>query len=326
MMQEGYMPLPRRVIAISIALMGVSAVAALAQDFPQRPLRLVTQEVGGGPEFAARQLAQGLAGPLGQPVIVENRGGGGSFSGEIVAKAVPDGHTLLVTGGSFWTAPLFRKSPYDPVNDFAPISLLVNSVILLVVPPAAPIKSVKDLIEVAKARPGQLNYAAGTAGTITHLTAELFKSMAGVDIVYVPYKGSGPAIIGLIGGQVELMFATSASVAPTIKAGKLRAVAITSPRTSALFPELPTVAATVPGYDAGGRAAMFAPRRTPAAIINRLNREVEKVLNQPEVKERFANIGVEIVASTPAQLAAAVKSEIARMSKMVKDTGLKVVE
>jgi tripartite-type tricarboxylate transporter receptor subunit TctC len=317
----------------STAWMGVSAVllqmcssvaTVEAQNFPQRTIRLVTQEVGGGTDFAARQLAQGMSAALGQPVIVENRGGGGSISGEIVARASPDGHTLLVTGSSFWVSPLFRKAPYDPLRDFVAVSMLLNSPNVLVVPPAVPIKTVKDLIDMAKARPGALNYAAGTSGTITHLSAELFKAMARVNIVHVPYKGTGPAVAATVAGQVDLMFATSSSSAPLVKAGKLRAIAATSARPSALYPELPVVAATVPGYESGGATALFAPPGTPAVIVRRLHRETVSLLHHRDVKERFFNVGVETVAGTPEQLAASVKSEMTRLGKVIKDAGLRL--
>ena len=310
-------------LVAGVMVLGAGTSAVSGQSYPQRSVRLVTQETGGGPDFAARLIAQGLTGPFGQPVIVENRGGGGSISGDIVSKAAPDGHTLLVTGGSFWVATLFRKASYDPVKGFTPVSMLVNSLILLVVPPSSPVKTVKDLIELAKANPGQLNYGAGTPGSITHLSAELFKSMAGVNIVHVPYKGSGPAVIGVIGGQVDMMLATSASVATHVKSGKVRAVAITSARPSVLYPDLPTVAATVPGYDSGGATAMFAPPRTPTSITDRLHRELVRLLEQLDVKEKFQSIGVEIVAGTPEHLASVVKTEMARLGKLVKEAGLR---
>ena len=261
---------------------------------------------------------------MGQPVIVENRGGGGSISGEIVTKAAPDGYSVLVTGSSFWGAPLLRKTTYDPVRGFAPVSFLVNSPNVLVVYPSLPVKTVKDLIDMAKAKPGQLNYASSSVGSSVHLAAELFKSMAGVDIVHIPYKGSGPAFIALIGGQVQLMFGTAPSTAVHLKSGKLRALAISSPKPSALYPDLPTIAATVPGYETGGATAMFAPPKTPAAIVNRLNREVVTLLNQPDTKEKFLNVGSEVVASSPEQLGASVKADMARLGKVVKEAGLRL--
>ncbi|MBI4190578.1 MAG: tripartite tricarboxylate transporter substrate binding protein [Betaproteobacteria bacterium] len=297
---------------------------ASSQNYPSRPIRLVTSEPGGGTDFAARTIALGIAGPLGQLVIVDNRGGGSNIAGEIVTRATADGHTLLVTGGSFWVGPLFRKTTYDPIKGFSPISLLVKSPNILVVNPSVAANSVGDLVALARAKPGALNYASGGIGTSSHLAAELFKYMAGVDIVHIPYKGSGAVNINLIGGQVQLTFATVASVASHIKAGRLKALAVTSAKPSTLVPDLPTVAATVPGYDTGGATAMFASPGTPAAIVSRLNREVVRLLNQADVREKFFNVGVETVGSSPEQLAATVKSEMARLGKVVKDAGIRV--
>jgi tripartite-type tricarboxylate transporter receptor subunit TctC len=221
---------------------------------------------------------------------------------------------------------LFRKAPYDAIRDFAPVSMLLNAPSVLVVPPASSIRTVKDLIDTAKARPGTLNYGGGTVGTITHMSAELFKSMAGVNIVHVPYKGTAAALVGVLASQVDLMFATSATAAPHLKSGKLRALGVTSIRASALYPELPTVAATVPGYESGGATAFFAPARTPAAIVSRLNREIARFLGRADVKEKFLGIGVETVAGTPEQLAAVVKSEMLRLRKVIKDAGLRIDE
>lgn len=295
-----------------------------SQTYPVRPVRLVTAEAGGSTDFVARVMAQGLTGPLGQPVIVDNRGAGGGISSEIVTHAAPDGYTVLVTGSSFWGAPLFRKTPYDPVQGFTPVSFLVNSPNVLVVNPQLPVKTVRDLIDLAKAKPGLLNYGSSSAGSSVHLAAELFKAMAGVDIVHIPYKGSGPAFIGVMSGQVQMMFGTAPSVAPYIKSGKLRALAVSSARQSAVYPELPTIAATVPGYETGGATAMFAPPKTPAAIIGRLNREAVNFLAQSEVKEKFLNVGSEVVASSPQQLANSVKADMVRLGKVVKDAGLRV--
>lgn len=310
--------------SLPVALMTLGAPWVSGQSYPNKPIRLVTSEPGGGTDFAARTIAQGLTGPLGQPVIVDNRGSGGNISGEIVARAAPDGYTLLVTGGSFWVGPLLRKAPYDPIKDFAPISLLMNSPYVLVVHPAVQAKSVKDLIDLAKARPGALNYAATSIGGSPHVAGELFKSMAGVNIVTVPYKGTGPGLIGLMGGEVELAFAPVSAVAGHIKSGKLRALAVTSANPSALAPGLPPISATVPGYESGGPIAMFAPPKTPAAILNRLNREVASVLHHAAMKEKLFNIGMESVGSSPEQLAALVKSEMARLGKVFREAGIRL--
>jgi tripartite-type tricarboxylate transporter receptor subunit TctC len=307
---------------LSLAL-SVTGAIVQAQNYPTKPIRFVTSEAGGGTDFAARTVAQGIAGPLGQPVIVDNRGSGGTISGEIVARANPDGYTILVTGGSFWVGPLLRKAPYDPIKDFTPVSLLMTSPYVLVVHPSMTVKSVKELIDLAKAKPGELNYAATSIGVSPHLAGELFKSMAGVNIVTIPYKGTGPGVIGLIGGQVQLMFAPVSAVMPHVKAGKLRALAVTSAQPSALAPGLPTIAATVPGYESGGPLSMFAPPKTPPAIISKLHGEVVKLLGDPEVKERLFNVGMDPVASSPQQLAATVKSEMTRLGKIFKDAGIR---
>ena len=305
-------------------LMVAGAGAAAAQPYPHKPVRMVTAEVGAGGDFVARMMSPGLSDSFGQQVIVDNRGGSGVIPIDIVAKAAPDGYTLLVFSSAFWTLPFLQNVPYHPVNDFAPITLATMTPLLLVVHPALPVKSIKELIAVAKAKPGTLNYASGISGSATHLPAELFKAMAGVDIVRVAYKGGGPALNAIIGGEVQVMFATASGAGPQVKAGRLRALAVTSAQPSTLFPELPTVAASgLPGYDAASTMCVFAPARTPAALIQQLNREMVRVLTKPEVKERFLRAGSEVVAGTPAQLAAAMKADRAIMEKVIKDAGIR---
>jgi tripartite-type tricarboxylate transporter receptor subunit TctC len=241
-----------------------------------------------------------------------------------VSKAPPDGYTLLIDAASFWIGPLLQETPYDPVKDFAPVTLTDSAPNVLVVNPSLPVKSVKELIALAKARPGELNYGSSSTGSTPHLAAELFNMMAGVKIVRVPFKGSGPAVISLLGGQVQLMFATAGSVAPHVKSGRLRALAVASLQPSALAPGLPTIAASgVPGYEAVAFEGMFAPAKTPVAIIDRLNQEIVRVLNRAEVKERFFNAGVETVGSTPEEFAAAIKSNVAKWGKLIKDAGIR---
>ena len=241
-----------------------------------------------------------------------------------MSKAPPDGYTLLIDAASFWIGPLLQETPYDPVKDFAPVTLTDSAPNVLVVNPSLPVKSVKELIALAKARPGELNYGSSSTGSTPHLAAELFNMMAGVKIVRVPFKGSGPAVISLLGGQVQLMFATAGSVAPHVKSGRLRALAVASLQPSALAPGLPTIAASgVPGYEAVAFEGMFAPAKTPVAIIDRLNQEIVRVLNRAEVKERFFNAGVETVGSTPEEFAAAIKSNVAKWGKLIKDAGIR---
>jgi tripartite-type tricarboxylate transporter receptor subunit TctC len=305
-----------------LGMMVLGAGMVFGQNYPNKPIRIVASAAGGSGDFAARLIAQGLSGALSQQVVVDNRGG--VIPGEIVSKAPPDGYTLLIDAASFWIGPLLQETPYDPVKDFAPVTLTDSAPNVLVVNPSLPVKSVKELIALAKARPGELNYGSSSTGSTPHLAAELFNMMAGVKIVRVPFKGSGPAVISLLGGQVQLMFATAGSVAPHVKSGRLRALAVASLQPSALAPGLPTIAASgVPGYEAVAFEGMFAPAKTPVAIIDRLNQEIVRVLNRAEVKERFFNAGVETVGSTPEEFAAAIKSNVAKWGKLIKDAGIR---
>lgn len=318
--------LPWRFVAgmLSVGLMMLGAGVVFGQDYPNKTIRIVTATAGGGSDFTARIIAQGISGPLGQPVVVDNRTV--LLAGEHVSKAPPDGYTLTVMGGSSLILPLLqKKATYDAVRDFAPISLLVRTVNLVAVHPSLPVKSVKELIALAKARPGALNYSSSTVGASSHLGAELFKSMAGVNIVHVPYKGTGASITALISGEVQLTINDVGFIAPHVKSGRLRALAVTSDQPSVLAPGLPTVAASgVPGYELTGWTGMAAPAKTPGAIINRLHQEIVRVLNQPDVKEKYFNTGVETVGSSPEQFAAAMKSEVTQWSKVIKDAGIKV--
>ena len=243
---------------------------------------MLTTEVGGSSDLVARLIAQGISGPLGQQVIVDNRGGSLNILGQLLATAIPDGHTVLLGTGSLWVLPLIQKAPYDPVRDYAPVTVVARAPNVLVVHPTLPVKSVKELINLAQAKPGQLNYASGIAGSSLHLAGELFKAMAGVNIVQIWYKGQGPALIDTIAGQVQMMFPTAISVPAHIQSGRLRGLGVTSTQPSALLPELPAIAATVPGYESGTVLTIFAPAKTPRAIIERLNREVVGFLRRPK--------------------------------------------
>ena len=297
--------------------------AGICQGFPAKPIRLVSTEIGGGADFSARTLGQALAARFGQQLIVDNRPSG-VIPGEIVFRAAADGYTLLVYGGTFWLGPLLQdKVPYDVIRDFAPITLVASSPNVLVVNPSLPAKSVKDLIALARARPGELNYASTAAGSSPHLAAELFKALAAVDIVRIPYKGVGQAVSDLIAGQVQLMFGNAATVAQHMSSGKLRALAVSSAQPSVFFPAMPTISASgVPGYESGANFGVFAPAKTPGAIISQLHQESAVVLNTPDVKERFFKSGLEVVASSPEQFAAKVKSEMTRIGKVIKDAGI----
>ena len=314
----------RIVVAMLPLFMTVmDASMVLGQGFPNKPVRIVTSSAGGTSDFTARLVAQGIAGPLGQQVIVDNRGSG-LMQAEIVMRAPPDGYNLLIAGSTFMTFPLLQNAPYDAVRDFAAITLVEMAPSIVTVHPSVAAKSVKDLIALAKGKPGALNYGASGRGGSSHMATELFKSMAGVNIVYVPYKGSGLATTGLLAGEVQMGIFDPSQVMPHGQSGKLRLLAVTSAQPSALAPGLPTVAASgVPGYEAVGMTGLFAPAKTPAALITRLNQEVVRYLRTPEAKEAFLKSGVEVVGNTPEQFAAAVKAEIDRKAKLIKDIGLR---
>jgi len=294
-----------------------------AQTYPYKPVRIVTSEVGGGADFQARLIANGISSALGQQVIIENRGGG-VFPGDAVAKASPDGYTFLYSGSAHWLLPFMRDNvPYDPVKDFAPVTLPVRAPNLLVVHPSVPAQSVKELIALAKAKPGVLNYGSGAPGSSSHIAPELFKSLAGVDIVRVPYKGTGPAINDLLGGQLQMMFSNASSVMPHVKTGRVRALGVSSMQPSALAPGVPTVSVGLPGFESVSNLGIFAPARTPAAVIRRINQEVVRYLTTEDAKERMLKAGVETVASTPEHLAAVVQSEMERMGKVIRSVGIR---
>ena len=310
-------------IPVCVLLTGfvLSCGTVQGQNYPNKPVRILTAEAGGGGDVFARLLAQGMSAGLAQQFIVDNRPG--TLSIEMAARSAPDGYTLLFHASAIWLMPFMRNSvAWDPIRDFAPISIPDSAFNIVVAHPSLTVKTVRDLIALAKARPGELNYGASSGGA-THLAAEMFKQMAGVNIVRIPYRGNGPALNDLIGGQIHLMFPVAAAVLPHIKTHRVRALAITSARGSDLVPDLPTVAATVPGYESVSIHAMMAPAGTPAAIINRLNQEIIRVINLPDVREKFLKATTEVVGSTPEQLAAVIKLEMARMGKVIKDAGIR---
>lgn len=306
----------------ALLLMGAAAMPA-AQDYPRKPIRIVTAPTGGGLDRIARMLGQSLSGPLGQQVVIDNRST--RLLPELVAKAPADGYHLLVHGSALWLLPFMSDAAtHDPLRDFAPITLIARAPLVVVVHPSLPVKSVRDLLSLAKGRPGDLNYASGSLGSSSHLSAELFKHMARVDIVRIPYKGLGDATNDLIGGRVHMMFATAPTAAGHVAAGRLRALAVTSAQPSALAPGLPTVAAAgLPGYQAETLYGLFAPAKTPAAIVERLNQETVRALNAVDVKARLFKAGSEAVGSTPAQFAAIIKADMARMGRVIKDAGIR---
>ncbi len=313
----------RAVCALAVIAVGLPALQVSAQDvLPNRVVRIVTPATGGGSDVLARMIAPALTASLGQQVIVDNRG---SIANEIVAKAAPDGYTILIDGSPLWLTPLFRRTPWDPLKDFAPLTLAVSSPSMLVVHPSVPVKTVRELIALAKARPAQLNYAAGTIGATPHMAGEQFKVMAGVNVVRVPYKGTGPGMIGLMGGEVEFMFPGAASAWNYVKQGRLRALGVCSLKPSTLFPGVPTVSESgLPGYESVSPQGVVAPAKTPAAIVARLNQELVKALNRAKVKQRLGDLGIEIVANTPDEYLASMKNDIARTAKLIKDAGIRV--
>ena len=316
---------PRFIVSMFSVCMMVSSIGMVSgQDYPNKPVRMVTSAAGGGADLMARLIAQGLTVGLGQQVVVENRGGVATIAAQVVAKAPPDGYTLLFYGSSFWLLPFLENTPYDPVRDFSPITWAVSLPNVLVVHPSLPVKSVKELIALAKARPGVLNYSSGTTGSATQLASELFKVMADINVVAIPFKGAGPALYSLLAGEVEFRFATPSTVMSHVKLGRLRALAVTSAQPSALVPGLPTVAASgLPGYESVSINAMFAPAATPAAVINRLNQETVRFLKRADTREQLLAIGVDVVANSPEEFAAAMKADMAKMGKLIKDAALR---
>lgn len=306
-------------------LLGVSIhAAASAADYPVRPIRLLTSGVGGNGDVTARLLAQGLAPMLGQQLIVDNRPSGFSSS-EIAARAQPDGYTLLVLGTTHWMSPLVQKVPYDAIRDFSPVTMVSVTPNVLVVTPALAAGSVRELVELARAKPGRLNYGASGTGSSNHLAAELFKYLTGTNIVHVPYRSSTAGMVDLIAGQIHLAFPTGAAAGPHIRAGKLRALAVTTSEPSASFPDLPTVAsAGVPGYESSSPIAVFAPARTPMDVVLKLQRQIAALLGDAQIRERLRSTGADPVGSTPDQLAAKVKAEVERMGKVIKAAGIRV--
>jgi tripartite-type tricarboxylate transporter receptor subunit TctC len=304
------------------------ALAAHAQAYyPTKPVRIIVpQSPGASTDLTARLIAQRLNAALGQPFVVDNRPGAGSIVGtDLVAKAAPDGYTLLVVASSITLNPTLHKNlPFEPIRDFAPITQLSSFPNLLTVHPTLPVKTVKDLVALAKAKPGSLNYGSSGAATGTHLSAELFKFMTGIDMVHVPYKGGGPAVQALLGGQVQLNFATIVSVLPHLKAGKLRGIAVTTAKRSPAAPEIPTIAESgVPGYDHGPWNGFLAPAKTPRAVVAKLNEETARILHSPDVKNVFMSEGAEPVGNKPEEFAAIIKSETVKWAKVIRAAGIK---
>ncbi len=310
---------------LAAAGMVLGLAPAQAQQYPGKPVRLIVPfPPGGGTDTLARIYGQKLAEIFGQQVVIDNRPGAGTNIGaEIAAKAPPDGYTLLMGNiAHAINVTLYNKLAYDFVKDFAPVTLLASTPNILVVHPSVPAKSVKELIALARARPGQLDYASSGGGSSSHLAAELFNNMAGVKMTHVPYKGGGPAVIALVGGQVSVGFATTPSVITHVKAGKMRGLGVTTAQRSPSTPELPTISeAGVPGYEAGTWYGLLVPAGTPKEIVARLHAESVKLLKLPDVKDRLDATGFEAIGNTPDQFAAYIRSEIEKWAKVVKVSG-----
>ncbi len=313
-------------LSFAALLLAASAVAH-AQGYPTRPVRLIVPaSPGGGTDIAARMIAPKLSEHLGQQVVVDNRAGGNTIIGnELVARAAPDGYTLLMGISSLAIMPhIHAKIPYDAGKDYAPISQVVVMPNFLVSHPSLPARSVKELIAFARTRAGQLNYGAGGVGTNPHLAMELLLSMTGLKMVYVPYKGQGPALIDLLAGHVSVMMASIQSVLPHVKNGRLRAYGVTSTRRATVAPDIPTITeAGVPGYEVVQWFGVLAPANTPRDIIARLHAGIARAVQDHAIKERFISDGAETVGSTPEEFAAVIRADLGKWSKLIKDAGIK---
>lgn len=299
---------------------------AMAQDYPTRPIRLIVpQSAGGSTDLIARLLAQKMGDALGQSIVVDNRPGAGSVNGtETAAQAAPDGYTLLTVAASFTITPaLHKKLPFDSVRDFAPISQVATLPHILIVHPSVPVKSVKDLIALAKAKPGDLNVATSGIATSTHLAAELFMHLTGTKMVTVPYKGGSPSMTAMLAGQCQVNFAALSTALPHVRAGKVRALAVSGGKRSVTTPEYPTIAeAGVPGYEHSSWVGLLAPAKTPQPILTRLSAEAVKAAQAPDTRPYLLKSGMEPVGSTPAEFGQVIKTEIAKWQKIVKAAGI----
>jgi len=313
-------------LVVTVAL--VAAGYAAAQAYPTKSIRLVAPSTpGDAPDVIARLIAERLSAALGQQVVVENRpGAGGVVGSEIVAKAVPDGYTLIMgnAGSHGINAAVYSKLPYDILKDFAPVSQIAIAPNIFVINPGLPVTTIQEFIAYAKARPGQLSYASGGNGSSSHMSMELLKSMAGIDVVHVPYKGSTPALTDVISGQDAVMSVNMPPAVPHVKAGKLRALAVTTRTRTPSMPDLPTVAETLPGYETVAWFGVLAPAGTPRDVVNRLSAEIGRIARSPEMRERLAGMGAEPVGGTPEEFAAVMARDIAKWTELAKSVGIKI--
>ena len=312
----------------ALAGMAFCAVTCIAQTYPARSVRVVVPFApGGGTDILARTIAPKLGETLGQQLVVDNRAGGGSTIGsEIVAKAVADGYTLLMVDTSFTTNPsLYNKLPYDSARDFTPVSLMAAAPVILIVHPSAPVRTVKEFVALAKAKPGQLNFASGGPGSSTHLGGELLKLVAGIDLVHIPYKGTGPAVADVLGGQVVMMFAGISSVKQHVAVGRLRAIAVTGDKRSPAMPEVPTfIEAGLKGVDSGTYWGCLAPAATPKDVIIKMSMTMAAVLRLAEIQQRLIDLGFEPIGGSPEQFAANIKSETEKWARVIKSAGVRL--
>lgn len=315
------MPTHRLARAVSLSLTLLATGLAYADDYPTRPVRIVTSTPGGGNDYLARIVAPPLGAALGQQVIVDNRAS--RFVGGLVARATPDGYTLVVGGGTMQFLPLLERADYDVLADFAPISQLERSPNVLVVHPSLKVNTVSELIALARANPGSLLYGTGGSGASLHVAGEMFMLATNVKLSRVPYKSTGPALLGLLTNEVQIVFATAGGAMPHIKEGRLKALAITSAQPFALIPGVPTLASQgLRGYDLDTIGFISAPARTPRALVKRLNELTVQIMNQPEVKRRMAAGGSEVATGTPQELAAKLKTDDTRMRELFRQIGL----
>jgi tripartite-type tricarboxylate transporter receptor subunit TctC len=312
----------RTLVSTSLAAMLLFTAGEIcSQTYPSKPIRIFTGS--STQELLARMVGQVITGSMGQPVVVDNRASV-VIASESVAKAQPDGYSVLLTGTTFYLTPLTQKISYDPLNDFAPVIFMGRSPSILYVTPSLPVKSIKEIIAYAKTKPGELNDSIGALGSGNHLMVELFKSMAGVNIVTVPYSSGSQETADLISGRLHMTFGNPSPLMEQVKTGKLRALAVTSLDPSALAPGLPPISATLPGYEWNNNLLVLMPAKTPPAIVNQLNREIQQALKSADLKERMFTAGVEVIGNSPEQSAALLKSETVRISKLIQDIGLTV--
>jgi len=315
------------VIVVTL-LVGAGIQPLIADEYPTRPIRMVVPfPPGGGNDLLARSISQPLSQAIGQSVVVDNRGGaGGQIGATLAAAAAPDGYTIFLGSiGNLTFLPVLQsKLQYEPIRDFAPVTLLATSPFILVVNPAVPAKSVKELIALAKAQPGKLNYGSAGPGSSLHMTGELFKLESGADITHVPYKGTAPALIDLLSGQVQMLFSTMPSVVPHVKTGKLRGLGVSSLKRAAAVPDVPPIAEAVPGFEVLNWQGIVVPKKTPEAIVQKLNRALLEALKSPETIKALANQGLDAAGGTPGEFGALIKSEIEKYGKVAKAANLRL--